>query len=269
MTDSVVPDPEEHLADGWEPETPADDTLIRQAVEVHASWPVAVAASTGRPARRTDDWAAAWIGDRGALTNVGVVTRPMTDPSAVIAGIGEVIPAHVPFLLVDPWPGELAAHGLTSIGHPPLMVRFPGPGPDTTPTGVEVREVADAASLALAERILVEGYPMPEMQPLSPGDLFGPGLLDGTTQVWLGYVDGEPMSVAAAHHTANATLVEYVATLPAARGRGAGSAVTWAATLSQPDASAMLLASDDGRPVYERMGYQALIRWSAWLRPAS
>ncbi len=132
-----------------------------------------------------------------------------------------------------------------------------------------MREVSDAASLALAERILVEGYPMPEMQPLSPGDLFGPGLLDGTTQVWLGYVDGEPMSVAAAHHAANATLVEYVAALPAARGRGAGSAVTWAATLSQPDAPAMLLASDDGRPVYERMGYHALIRWSAWLRPAS
>jgi len=106
MPDSVVPDPEEHLADGWEPETSPDDTLIRQAVEVHASWPVAVAASTGRPARRTDDWSAAWIGDRGALTNIGLVTRPMTDPAAVIAGIGEVIPAHVPFLLVDPWPGS-------------------------------------------------------------------------------------------------------------------------------------------------------------------
>ena len=48
----------------------------------------------------------------------------------------------------------------------------------------------------------------------------------------------------------------YVAALPAARGRGVGAAVTWAATLCQPELPAVLVASDDGRPVYERMGYR-------------
>ena len=43
--------------------------------------------------------------------------------------------------------------------------------------------------------------------------------------------------------------------------------MTWAATLSQPDRPAVLIASDDGRPVYERMGYVAIERWTAWLRP--
>jgi len=73
--------------------------------------------------------------------------------------------------------------------------------------------------------------------------------------------------VACAHQHAGANLVEYVAALPAARGRGAGSAVTWAATLADPDLPAVLVASDDGRPVYESMGYVALERWTAWLRP--
>jgi predicted GNAT family acetyltransferase len=78
---------------------------------------------------------------------------------------------------------------------------------------------------------------------------------------------GEPAAVATAHHHAGVTLIEAVATLPAARGRGAGAAVTWAATLSDPTRSAVLIASDDGRPIYERMGYRAIERWTVWLRP--
>lgn len=54
---------------------------------------------------------------------------------------------------------------------------------------------------------------------------------------------------------------------PGARGRGAGAAVTWAATLADPEVPAVLVASDDGRPTYERMGYLPLERWTAWLRP--
>ena len=127
----------------------------------------------------------------------------------------------------------------------------------------------DAADLALAERVLVDGFPMPDAEPLSPGDVLHPSMLSPDTRVWLARVDGEPAAVAAAHSHGGATLVEYVAALPVARGRGAGSAVTWAATLSEPDQPAMLIASDDGRPVYEAMGYVAIERWAAWLRPAS
>jgi hypothetical protein len=45
--------------------------------------------------------------------------------------------------------------------------------------------------------------------------------------------------------------------------------VTWAATLADPARPAMLVASDDGRPVYEAMGYVAIERWAAWLRPGA
>jgi hypothetical protein len=266
MSDAVVPDATEHLTDGWEPDLAADDTLVRQAVLVHASWPVAVATSTGRPWHRDDRWSGAWLGDRGAFTNIVVLTRPPNDPGAVVADVNALIPSTVPFALLNPWPGDLSASGLTLIGHPPLMVRFPAPGPSERPAGVDVREVHDADQLAVAERILVEGYPIPDLQPLSPRDLFGPAILNGQTQVWLGLVDGEPVSVAVAHHESGVTLVEYVAALPAARGRGAGAAVTWAATLSEPTTPAVLIASDDGRPVYARMGYLAVERWTIWLR---
>jgi hypothetical protein len=163
---------------------------------------------------------------------------------------------------------DLAGHGLVLLGHPPLMVRLPAVGPNRPDGDPEVREVRTAEELAQAERVLVEGYPMPELEPLHPGDLLGPAILGGATRVWVAWLDGEPVAVAAAHRHAGVTLVEYVATLPQARGRGAGAAVTWAATLAHPDEPAVLIASDDGRPVYERMGYLAVERWTAWLRPA-
>jgi GNAT superfamily N-acetyltransferase len=268
MSTSMLPAEGEHLTTGWEPDLPAGDTLVRRAVLVHASWPVHVARGAGRPWQSGPRWAGGWIGDRGALTNPVVLVQPLTHPEETLRDIGALFPPQVPYLLISAWPTpDLRPYGLALIGHPPLMVRFPSPRPDSTASEADVREVMHPDELAVAERVLVEGYPMPELEPVKPGDLLGPTLLQPDTRVWLAWLDGQPAAVAAAHRHAGVTLVEYVATLPAARGRGAGAAVTWAATLADPAAPAVLVASDDGRPVYERLGYIAVERWTVWLRP--
>ena len=272
MTESILPGADEHLTTGWEPEAPATDTLVRRAVLVHASWAVAVARALGRPAVRTDTWAGGFVGERGALTNPVVVLQPLDASAyaAVVAEAGELVPRGVPYFLLSPFPTpDLREHGLVKLGHPPLMVRFPGGQAPPLREGVEVREARDAGDLAVAERVLVEGYPMPEMQPLNPGDILGPPILAGHTRVWTAFVDGAPAATASAHVEDGAVLVEYVAALDAARGRGAGGAATWAATVCEPDLPAVLIASDDGRPLYERMGYVAVERWTAWLRPGA
>ena len=261
MDDSLAADPEEHLTDGWEPDTPDSDTWVRAAVAAHADWAVATAEAKGRPWRRTDRWVGTWIGDRGEMTNVVLPLRP-TDPAgfeALADEVAELVPPTAPYLMLSPFPTpDLTQRGLVRVGHPPLMIRPAGPGPEDVAPGVEVREVSGPDELLVARRVLVEGYPLPDTEPLSDRD-----------RVWVAYVDGEPAAVAAAYAGAAMTLVIYVAALPAARGRGAGAAVTWAATLCQPELPAVLVASDDGRPVYERMGYLAVERWTAWLRPAS
>jgi hypothetical protein len=43
-----------------------------------------------------------------------------------------------------------------------------------------------------------------------------------------------------------------------------GEAVSWAATLTAPALPAILLASDLGRPIYQRMGYLPLCRATMW-----
>jgi GNAT superfamily N-acetyltransferase len=279
---SLLPSEGDHLSTGWEPDVPPDDTLVRQAVLAHASWATTLARNVGRPWHTSAAWAGGRVGDRGAMTNWVVLTHPLDDPAAVLAEVAGLFPVEIPYLLVSAWPTpDLRPHGLGLVGHPPLMVHFParvlaGPGTDGPGSAAQVpsdrvivREVQDHSELALAEQVLVEGYPLPEMEPLSTGDLYGPGLLDASTRVWLAWDGDTPVGTATAHRHGDVVLVESVATLAQARGRGVGAAVTWAATCAEPGRPALLIASDDGRPVYERLGYLPVERWTVWLQPGS
>ena len=210
--------------------------LLRQAVFVHASWPVEVARGAGRPWRSGPQWAGAWIGDRGALTNPVVLVQPLTRPEETVGDIGALFPPQVSYLLISAWPTpDLRPYGLALLGHPPLMVRFPGPRPASpapkskcersrTRTGSRSPSGSSPRGTRCRSWAAKAGRPV------------GPTLPQLATRVWLAWLDGVPVAMAAAHRHAGVTLVEYVATLPSVRGRGAGAAVTWAATLADPAA---------------------------------
>jgi GNAT superfamily N-acetyltransferase len=59
--------------------------------------------------------------------------------------------------------------------------------------------------------------------------------------------------------------VDNIATLESARGRGYGLALTAAAAAVDPSKPATLIASDLGRPVYDRLGFVAVMRFTYWL----
>ena len=265
MSSSILPPEGETLATGWEPDLEPADSLVRQAVLAHASWAIDAPRRAGKPWYDGDVWAGGFLGDRGPLTNWVVPKQPV-DPAEVIADATRQLPNNVPYLFVSAWPTrDLREHGLALVGHPPLMVRLPTSSAPPQ-TDLAIRQVTDADGLADAERVLVEGYPLPEFQPFEPGSVYAPSFLDGST-VWVGYDGDVPLATAAAHHAAGVTVVENVAVMPAARGRGAGAAVTWAASNHQPDQPATLIASDEGQPVYQRLGYLRLERWTVWVRP--
>lgn len=265
MGSSLLPPEDEPLATGWEPDLPAADSLVRQAVLAHASWAVDAARRGGRPWYDGDTWAGSVLGDRGPITNWIVPKQPV-DPSLILAGVDRELPSGVPYLFVSAWPtGDLTPYGLGLVGHPPLMLRLPG-DLDAPSTDLEIRRIDSVAGLADAERVLVEGYPLPELQPFSAGTLYSPAFLDGPSAVFVGYDGDEPLATSVGHSAAGLTVVENVAVLPAARGRGAGAAITWAATNQNSAQPAALLASDDGQPVYQRLGYLRLERWTVWVR---
>jgi hypothetical protein len=267
MAASILPPEGEHLATGWEPDLPPGDSLVRRAVLAHASWAVDAARRSGRPWYDGETWAGGVLGERGAITNWVVPKQPV-DPAGLLAEVHELFPPGVPYLFVSAWPTpDLRPYGLALAGHPPLMARFPHTRTDPPTTDLEIRRVDSAEGLADAERVLVEGYPLPELQPFKAGALLDPSSLDGPTAYWVGYDAEVPLATATAHDAAGVTVVENVAAMPAARGRGAGAALTWAATTHRPDQVAVLIASDFGQPVYERLDYVRIERWTVWVRP--
>jgi hypothetical protein len=245
------------------------DTLTDRAAANMADRNRHHAVSTGRPCDADADLVVTRLGDRGLFINTGVVLRPPVEWDAVLARIDAVIPVGVTATVVTPFAiPDLSARGWHLVGHPPLMARLPGAvAPPAMPPELQIHEVVDQPGLEVFERTLVDGYPMPDLQPYRWGRFYDERVLGGATRFWIGFVDGRPVGTSAVHVSAGVNNVEMIATAAEARGRGYGAALTWAATTADPSLPAVLIASDLGRPVYERLGYTALTRWTIWLRP--
>jgi predicted GNAT family acetyltransferase len=113
----------------------------------------------------------------------------------------------------------------------------------------------------------VRGFAMPELAVQGAGAAFSAGILtDDRQRLWVGWEEDRPVSAAATFVAAGINDVTLVATVPEARRRGYGAALTWRATLADPALPSLLLATDEGRPVYEQIGYTPLFRFTLWSR---
>ena len=81
----------------------------------------------------------------------------------------------------------------------------------------------------------------------------------------MGYADGRPVAAGSSFTDSRLLRVENIAVMDDARGRGFGAAITVATMGVDTTIPATLVASDLGRPVYERLGYRALHRATFWL----
>lgn len=147
-----------------------------------------------------------------------------------------------------------------------LVLRSAGEMPRRGSNGSEVRVAESDEELVAAERVAIEGYPIEEAHDLAPGRLFPRGAVEGGMAVRVAYVDGEPAAMGnryVAHGVLNLCLA---ATLPAARRRGAWSALVRERIADAPDLPAMAFTSDDSRPGFVRMGFLPLTRLTMWTR---
>jgi ribosomal protein S18 acetylase RimI-like enzyme len=259
--------PEEHLTHGWEPDLSPDDSLLRRFVLASADRNAFMADCAGGRHERWPDLAVADPGSPVLFDNAAVLLQPpaYTDLDSAVRRMIDFYPADRHFVFLSAWPTpDLSSAGLTLMGHPPFMVRPAGGSGPPVPDGLEIVRVADRSTLDDFVATLVEAYPIAGADGTALAD---PSVLDGPVRLFVGYVDGRPVSTAGARLGHGIVDVEWVATLPAYRRRGIGAAVTWAATAADPGAAAVLIASDDGQPVYEAMGYVRLMRLTMWHRP--
>jgi GNAT superfamily N-acetyltransferase len=241
-----------------------EDALARAAAncaEAYRTW----AAGVGRPWRAWDDLVVADMGLPVDLPpNHASVLRPLTDDA--VPGVIERVRSFFdgspggPFELWSAWSTpDLAPFGFEPWSVP-MMNRPAGGEAPAPPPELEIVEVDDERSAAEASALLtVFGTP-----PDQTAGRITPELASETFRFWLGRVDGEPASMAAASVSHGYVGLYAVATAPAFRGRGYGEALTWTATMFRPDLPATLQASPMGRPVYERMGYEVVAAFSNW-----
>ena len=149
--------------------------------------------------------------------------------------------------------------------HGPLPGMALVPIPDWDPPSVEgldIRPVADAAGLEDHIVTAAAGFGMPEamLRSIVALDLWRkPG-----RTVYVGYVDGEPVTTGLGARTGRTIGVYNISTIESARKRGYGEAMTARVAADGLAAGcdvATLQASDMGRPIYERLGYRTVVEY--------
>lgn len=251
------------LTTGWESDLAAGDTVVRQFVCALAGRLQRQAEVVGGRWRRD---ALALVADTGSVAPYenGVVLLRPPRPGEVEGLLGDarsLLPRDRDWVLYSPFPLTDPLPGLDLVGHPPLMVRPAGGAAPPSAPGVEIRPVESAADLALAGRVVAASFGLAEGD---AAEVFDRRLLGGPSRYWLAWADGEAVGVGAARATDGFTEVALIGTVAQVRRRGIGEALTWVATLAGGAQPAGLLASDLGQPVYRRMGYLPLLRFTLW-----
>lgn len=191
-----------------------------------------------------------------------IAVRPNADASVVAGRIAARRWASVS----DPWADlPMPSHGFALDGDHAWMVRDAGAVPMTdTPADLVVERVDDTDALADFERAAALGFGH------TPGPAFtwhGPPLLsDDRLQLWRGRVQGETVAVAMGFAEAGVLGIYGVTTLPDARRRGFGTALTRHAIAARPDMPAVLQPSTMAESLYRRLGFREFATFRAWDR---
>jgi hypothetical protein len=261
----VTAETERPLETGWLPDTPVDDSLLRQFLSNQADAQAVLAGAVGGRVERTPDVVLTDLGVADAMLNQAVLLRPLTGPTdPVVELVADFFRgAHGSMLSAWPTP-DLAGRGWQLVGHPMFVARGAwGSAPAVAP-GVDVRIATSAADLALAEQLAVDGYPMPELAGLPPNTVFGASLIGTSMRHRIGSVDGDPVAAAAAYIAHGVVNLCFAATLPAARRRGVWRSLVAARCADAPELPAMAFTSDYSRPGFIRLGFLPLMRATFW-----
>ncbi len=144
----------------------------------------------------------------------------------------------------------------------PIRIREPD-------SELEIEPVETPSQLEDFQRTAFEGFGLPAA--LAPEFLTQAFLDLPGVALYTGRVAAEPVCTSALVVTPGVAGIYWVATRPGWRGHGFGEAVTWAAVAGGLAAGcrvASLQASDMGRPVYQRMGFEAPLSYLRFDPPA-
>jgi predicted GNAT family acetyltransferase len=206
--------------------------------------------------------------------NTALIERQPEDAAAALAEAERVFKAHGRSIGVDlersrhpDVDAELRAMGLEMVATRPAMaIRIQDVALAQMPDGIEIARVTDPGLLAdlvdvevgtfETDRAVAEGL-------LAPSQLSLPNV-----RLYAATADGRAVAQAVTNTQRGAVGVFGVATLPAYRRRGIGTAITAFAIDDVRDGAdlAWLQSTEMGRALYERMGFRFVSDWDVWVR---
>ncbi|HUG31175.1 MAG TPA: GNAT family N-acetyltransferase [Candidatus Limnocylindria bacterium] len=151
------------------------------------------------------------------------------------------------------------------------------PRDEPLPAGLTIEPVTDVATLREFIQVLADEMGIPEGVP-NPAAAHHAALLEAIPPTlagepvplrYLGRIDGRTVATSRIAIAAGVAGLYAVATLPEARGRGIGRAMTVAALQAARSIGlriGALQASDSGLPVYRRLGFRTIFEYEVYLR---
>jgi GNAT superfamily N-acetyltransferase len=150
----------------------------------------------------------------------------------------------------------------------PGMVAFPighDPTERATPE-LDIRRVTDARGIDIHREVVTAGF---GSDGAVARETACPDLLDRSgCIIYVGYADGSPVTSGLGWRSGRTIGVYSIATVPAARRRGFGAAMTARVVADGADTGcdvAALQASEMGRPIYERQGFRTVVRYVVYV----
>lgn len=217
--------------------------------------------------------------DAGTFTFVTGLPLPMfngciiTDPDRT-AGLGTALgwlaehdlpyTLWVPGTVPDGVDALAAEHGLAREPQPlPGMVLHPVPASPALPRGLVIESVETGREADFARVVVGLG-----LGDETAAQLTSPAFVTRVdVNLFVGYLDGEPVGTSVAVSSAGAGGVVNVLTLEHARGRGVGTALTWAAAqagVTRGHDTIVLQATPMGLPIYKSMGFKTVVEYAEY-----
>ena len=209
--------------------------------------------------------------------NQVLVEHEVATPDALLAGVARARERGDPFVVrlregiddrfvptllqagLEPEEAETATPGMVAfpIDHDPIA-RHAAPE-------LEIRRVTDAAGIDVHRRVVTMGFGSDHAVAVGTAC---PDLLDRPDcVVYVGYAEGDPVVSGLGWRTGRTIGVYSIATVPSARRRGYGAAMTArvvADGVVEGCDAAALQASEMGRPIYQRQGFRTVVRYVAY-----
>jgi N-acetylglutamate synthase len=252
------------------------DVAERIAAAVAATWRVRNLHLDGHLVAERDGIVVSLSGLPAASFSGAAIEREPSDPVAAVRWADEVFSERgVPLGVVierDRHPSverTLEAMGMTIISSEPAMaVDVDRVAPASPIPGLEVGRATTVEDLDAMAAIEIDAF---GTDAATAHGFFSPGILERPgVELYVARAGGTPVSMAYVQEHEDALGVFGVATAPSARRRGYGAAVTATAIAASGRARAdlaWLQASEMGRPVYERLGFEVVSTWDVWVRP--